>query len=191
MTLLRFTATAGLVALALAACNRQEDAAPGVVPPQTTAPGPVAAADLPAPSPGLWQMKMTMAGGQAPATVSRVCYDAAMAREAGLMGRQAAAEADCQQTFNRQPDGALAISATCTGPDGRPMTTKGVARGDFSKAYTMEFTQDAQAGAATMKIEAARVGDCPADFKPGDVEVNGMRMNIAGAPGAQPAPAAP
>ncbi|HYD46559.1 MAG TPA: DUF3617 family protein [Phenylobacterium sp.] len=191
MTLLRFTAAAGLAALAVSACNRQEDAQPGAFPPEAAAPGPVAAAELPAPSPGLWEMKMTMTGAEAAATLSRVCYDAAIAREAGLMGRQAAAEANCQQSFIRQADGSLAINATCTGPDGRPMTTRVVARGDFSKAYTMEFTQDAEAAAGSMKIAAARLGDCPADFKPGDMEVNGMRMNIAGAAGAQPPAPAP
>lgn len=191
MTILRFTAAAGFAALALGACGQKDDAQPGAFPPEAAAPGPVAAAELPTPSPGLWEMKMTMTGAEAAATVSRVCYDAAIAQQAGLMGRQAAAEANCQQTFNRQADGALAINSTCTGPDGKPMTTRGVARGDFSKAYTMEFTQDAEAAAGSMKIDAARVGDCPADFKPGDMEVNGMRMNIAGMTGGQPAAPAP
>lgn len=188
MSLHRFAAAAGLAALTLAACGKKDDAQPGAFPPEAGAATTPAAADLlPTPSPGLWQMKMSMTGMEAGATTSRICYDAATAREAGLMGRRAVAEAKCQQTFNRLPDGAIAISATCTGPDGKPMTTAGTARGDFSKGYTMEFTQDAQAEAGSMKIEAVRLGDCPADFKPGDIEVNGMRMNMAGAPASAPA----
>jgi hypothetical protein len=184
MTILRPIMLAGLATLMLAGCGKKaDDAAPGAVPPKVAVPGPVAAEDLPTPAPGLWEMKMSSAGGQAPATVSRICYDAATAKQMGVMGRQAASEADCTQSFTRQVDGGLAISSTCAGPDGKPMTSKGVVRGDFSKAYTMQFTQDAQSGGG-MSIEAVRVGDCPADFKPGDMEVNGMRMNLTARPSA-------
>ena len=70
-------------------------------------------------------------------------------------------------------------------------TSKGVIRGDFKTGYSLEFSDaDDPPGAPPSKISSTRVGDCPADFKPGDVEVGGMRMNIAGrgTPKAAPAP---
>lgn len=188
MSIFRPAAVASLALFALAACGKKtDDAQPGAVPPKVAAPEAVADNEIPSPSPGLWEMKMTMAGTGGAPTVSRICYDAATAKQAGVMGRQAAAEADCKQTFQRRADGALAISSTCTGPDGKPMTSTGVVRGDFSKTYTMEFTQDAQAG-GQMKIDAARLGDCPAGFKPGDMEVNGIRMSLGGMTGGPAAP---
>ena len=135
-------------------------------------------------------MAVNDGGGQV--ITSRICYDEAFAKQASVMGQEMSSEMGCQQTLTRQIDGSLKMSATCKGPDGKPMLTEGVIRGDFKSAYTVEFTRDAgdPPDAAGMKIEARRVGDCPADFKPGDIEVNGMKMNMAAA-GKTPAAPAP
>ena len=193
MTILRFAA-AGLAALALAACGQNDDAQPGASPPKAAGPatGPLAANDWPTPSPGLWENKVMADASEAGAT-SRICYDEAIAKRMGVMGQQAAASMNCQHTLNRQADGSLAFTATCDGMEGKRSTSRGVIRGDFAKAYTIEFSDaDDPAGSPPVKMSATRLGDCPADFKPGDMEVAGMRMNIASAmAGADAPPNAP
>ena len=87
----------------------------------------------------------------------------------------------------------MAFSATCPGADGKMTTSKGVIRGDFKTGYSIEFS-DAEdpAGTPPSKMQATRLGDCPADFKPGDMEVAGVRMNIGSAmAGSRAAPSAP
>lgn len=194
MTLIRFAAAASLAAVALAACGQKDDAAPGGVPPKTAAPaaGPLAAADWPTPSPGLWETKL-LVEDKTEATASRICYDAALAKQMGVFGQQMNAQAGCQNTVNRQVDGSLAFTATCPGPDGKMATSRGVIRGDFKTGYSVEFSDaDDPAGAPPSRMQATRLGDCPADFKPGDVEVAGIRMNIGSAmAGGAPAPSAP
>lgn len=194
MTILRFAAAAGLAALALAACGKKDDAQPGAFPPEATAPaaGPLSPADWPTPSPGLWENKV-MADASDTGATSRICYDAAIAKRMGVIGQQAAASMNCQHTLNRQADGSLAFTAACDGMEGKRSTSRGVIRGDFTKAYTVEFSDaDAPAGSPPARMSATRLGDCPADFKPGDMEVAGMRMNIASAmAGADAPPSAP
>lgn len=184
-------AAAALALVALAACGKKTDEAQPGAAPAASAPGPVAAAEFPHPTPGLWESKMAVNGG-GQAMTSRICYDEVFAKQASIMGQEMSSEMGCQQTLTRQIDGSLKMSATCKGPDGKPMLTEGVIRGDFKSAYSVEFTRDASdpPDATGMKIEARRVGDCPADFKPGDIEVNGMRMNM-GAAGKAPATPAP
>ncbi|MCC7266918.1 MAG: hypothetical protein IT546_06215 [Caulobacteraceae bacterium] len=194
MTILRFTVATALAALALSACGKKDEAQPGAVPPRTEAApatGPLAAADWPQPSPGLWENKVTVDTSDQ-GTTSRICYDAAFAKRVGVMGRQTSAEMNCQNTLNRQADGSLAFTATCTGPDGKPSLTKGVIRGDFAKAYTIEIVSSEDPDGGPAKISATRLGDCPADYKPGDMEVAGVRMNLGSAmAGANAPPSAP
>jgi hypothetical protein len=196
MTLVRFAAAASLAALALAACGQKEDAQPGAVPPTTAAPpaAPLTAADWPQPSPGLWEMKVLVDGNEA-GTMSRICYDAAFAKRMGVMGQQMNGEMGCQPTLNRQVDGSMAFTATCPGPDGKMATSRGVIRGDFNKAYSLEFSDaDDPAGTPPSRMSATRLGDCPADYKPGDMEVAGVRMNLGSAmagPDAPPSAPAP
>lgn len=182
MTFTRFAAAAGLAAIALSACGKKEEAQPGAFPPEASAPavGPLTAADWPTPSPGLWENKVVADASEGGAT-SRICYDEAVAKRMGVIGQQAAASMNCQHTLNRQVDGSLAFTATCDGMEGKRSTSKGVIRGDFTKGYTIEFTDaDDPAGTPPARMSATRLGDCPADFKPGDMEVGGVRVNVGG-----------
>jgi len=136
------------------------------------------------PSPGLWEMAVKVAGMPAGVTpVSKVCYDESVAKEAGVSGPQASEYAKCDQKIDRI-SGGFEVTATCPGPDGKPTTVTSRVTGDLSKAYTVRITQPAGGPGApggSVEIDAKRLGDCPADFKPGDVETMGVKVNMANA----------
>ena len=196
MTIFRFAAAAGLAALALSACGQKDDAQPGAVPPKTAAPAaaPLADNEWPQPTPGFWEQKVQV-NAEDQGTVSRICYDAALAKRLGVIGQQDQAKMNCKPAFSRGADGSLVVDSTCTGSDGQVTTSRSVIRGDFSKAYTVEVTNsDDPAGDTPGKLTVTRLGDCPVDFKPGDMEMAGIRMNLnsvistADAPPTAPAP---
>jgi hypothetical protein len=172
MTLARAAALTLAAVLAVSACapKGEEDAkvkANGAAETPSAAAQPAAAAAM-APAAGLWKTTVSMNGAQTNAT--RMCYDADLAEKIGVTGRTPAqGAAACTETVNRQPDGSVQFTSTCAG-----RTASGVMRGDLSKAYTVEMDSSGQ----KMKLEAVREGDCPADFKPGDMEVQGVRLNI-------------
>ena len=155
---------------ALAACSPKDDAeetaaAPEAAPAPAAAPAAAAAARTLAP--GLWKTQVIASG--VPTNLTRMCYDKALTEKLGVMGRAPQGGQACTETMTPNPDGSIAFTSTCGGA-----ATTGVMRGDLNKAYTVEFNSGGQA----MKIDATREGDCPAGFKPGDMEVQGVKINI-------------
>jgi hypothetical protein len=186
---IRSGATLAAALLTLVACNKptEQAAANGAAAEQPAAP--VVAGPVPQPvlKAGFWENSMTssMMGGVT--NVMRICYDEAMAREAALTGRRGPGSGDadnCQQSFNRQLDGSYKVASVCETPRGKT-TTEGVIRGDFANAYTAEMIMKMEGGPPEMaegmktSLSAKRLGDCPADFAAGDVEINGVKMDMA------------
>jgi hypothetical protein len=74
----------------------------------------------------------------------------------------------------RAADGSWHFSTACDMGAGGRVSTEGVLHGDFASHYTIE-AQSQTVGAATangpdrVKADVRRLGDCPADMKPGDV----------------------
>jgi hypothetical protein len=164
-----FARAAALFAIAaLAACSPKADEAEkadaAAAPEAPAAPAGAKAMTL---APGLWKTQVFAAG--VPTNANRMCYDQAVAEKLGVMGRAPQGGQACTETMTPNPDGSIAFTSTCGG-----VSTTGVMKGDLNKAYTMEFNS----GGQVMKIEATREGDCPADFRPGDMEVQGMKINM-------------
>lgn len=189
--MVRRALTMTVALLALAACGKKEDKTAAVgdaAPAAATAPAPGPAA-TPRRKPGLWTQTVSMEGFS---QITRICLDEATEAKLSVVGGQMSQEACSQTTMTPKLGGGWSFSSTCDMGSGGKTTTTGVITGDFGSKYRMEAdttTEGAGApqmnGARKMVMEAAWQGPCPADFKPGDMEMpNGMKMNMLAMGGA-------
>ncbi|WP_309645972.1 DUF3617 family protein [Phenylobacterium sp.] len=171
--------------LALAACGKTDEKAAAVgeaAPAAANAPvsGPAA---MPKRKPGLWSQTVTMAEFS---QTTRICLDAAAEAKLSVLGGQATQDMCQQTTMTPKLGGGWTFSSVCDMGSGGKTTSTGTITGDFDTKYRMESdstTEGAGApqmnGSRKMVMEAAWQGPCPADFKPGDMEMpNGMKMNL-------------
>ncbi|WP_339915734.1 DUF3617 family protein [uncultured Brevundimonas sp.] len=192
--LLTLTATA-----ALTACNREPQpaapdpaaVAPAAVPAEpgaaaTPATATPARATAPRLRPGLW--RVTMSGDGATGT-SRMCVDRAIQSRMSVIGASQSAGACQESTTRALPGGGFAVHSVCdaTAMGGGRTVTDGAVTGDLTTGYVNHMTS-ATTGAPvahmnrTMSMTATGTwaGACPADMKPGDMEMpGGMRFNMA------------
>jgi hypothetical protein len=144
--------------------------------------GPAFAIDYPARKPGLWEMQTgDGAGSKASPQTIQQCIDAAtdkMLREMGQgMGKDMCAKQDM-----RMEGGKMVIDSVCKIGQ-TTATSQAVMTGDFSTGYRLESKSTyspplmGRAGATTI-VEARWVGPCKPDQKPGDMVMNGMKMNV-------------
>lgn len=170
--------------LVLAACGRKEEApaAPDAAVGATPA---VAPPTRPVRKPGLWEVSSSVEGIDAVQTV-RLCLDEATDAELALAGAQAPGGCRTEQT--READGSWRFSAACDMGSGGRTTTSGSASGDFTSAYEVRAETTTE-GAATPQMNGVRKltaraawrGRCPAEMKPGDVQIpGGPTVNVAG-----------
>jgi len=141
---------------------------------------PALTAELPSRKPGLWEVKTTIEGRNAPAQVLQQCIDAStdqmMQSNAGPYSAAACPKREAQKS-----DSSMTIDSTCT-IGGKTATAHAVITGNFDGAYTMTVTSQSEAvpgSAMLMTMEARRLGACTADQKPGDIIMsNGRTINI-------------
>lgn len=177
----------GVSLLALGACQKSggaassgEAAATGEAKP-ATASAPMTAATAPKRKSGLWSISTTAMGR---AQTIKTCVDAAEDAEMAAWGQQQGDEM-CSQHKVTPMMGGWAFESVCEMPGGGgKISSKGTATGDFSSNYTvkidstMEGSSMPQAnGTHHTEMQATWEGPCPADMKPGDVAVNGMKFN--------------
>jgi hypothetical protein len=138
------------------------------------------AAELPSRKPGLWEVKTSIEGSNAPVRVVQQCIDATtdqmMQSSAGPFAPAACPERDVQRSAN-----SITIDSVCT-VGGKTATAHSVVNGSFDSAYTMTVTShsdDILGGKMIMTMEAKWLGLCTADQKPGDLVMgNGMKINL-------------
>ncbi len=168
------------------AWHRQTTAATTQTPPPVSAPTPPSPTPTsPDPFPhrraGLWEQRTTLAG--APVTVSKLCID--RATEAALIGGGAqTARADCP-VFQSQTVGTATISdATCKkGALTVSTHTVGTFVGDsqFHLDVRSHSTGPGAPPDATVSIDGAWTGACPANMKPGDLMLpDGKIVHLTG-----------
>ncbi|WP_213773242.1 DUF3617 family protein [Bradyrhizobium sp. dw_78] len=139
--------------------------------------------ELPLRKAGLWEMKMARANSSSPETTIQQCTDEASDRELfttfSPMSKEVCSRKDIQKTATGY------VSDSVCGAAGVSITSHAEITGDFSSAYTVKSTSNAQGGPAAMQgdhamtIEAKWLGACKPDQKPGDIVMpGGLKMNI-------------
>lgn len=142
---------------------------------------------------GVWTVTTTP--GENPAVVTRMCVDRAMQKRMSLLGGQLGAH--CTENSVRPQAGGYAMRAVCTAPGGGQSVSEGRVTGDLNSDYRSEMTVTTTGapmaqmnGTSRIVSTAVHGGACPADMRPGDMEMNGMRINVldmaAAAEGATP-----
>lgn len=186
----RFGLLSAAALVALGACSKKtETAATGTAEPATassTAAGasPAAPAAPPSRKAGLWEQKIST--GKMSQTM-KMCLDAAADEKMKWWGSQApGGKSGCeQQSVTPRLGGGWDFHAVCAMGESGTITSDGTATGDFSSHYKVEVTSVtagspiAQAnGPHKTSIEATWTGPCPADMKPGDMQLpGGMKIN--------------
>jgi hypothetical protein len=154
---------------------------------------PAVATELPSRKPGLWEVKMSIAGRNAPPQVIQQCIDPAtdqmMQSSAGPYSA-----AVCPDRNVQRSGGSITIDSKCA-IGGKAATARAVITGSLDGAYSMTVTSQGEALPAanlTMTIDGRWLGPCSADQKPGDmIFSNGRKVNILEAQQHVPSPAAP
>jgi hypothetical protein len=171
---LALAALASLATLAaLSACNRTHGGAKVAIPAADSAPaGPQMAT-------GLWRQKVTGASG---VSVTRYCLDASAASALASFNQQLSGRCSERQ-MALASDGAWHFRTACEAGSAGKMVTEGVMRGDFASHYVVQAALAAGGGASHVTADVKRLGDCPADMKPGDVVLpGGLRTRLSALP---------
>ena len=133
--------------------------------------------------PGLWTQTVTTAEMK---QSTKICLDASTEQKMKLWGAQAG-KSDCsQQSMTPHLGGGWDFHSVCNMGQSGTVTSDGTARGDFNSHYTVEVTSTTTGGPMPqangvhkISIEATWQGPCPADMKPGDMEMpGGMKINM-------------
>ena len=163
-------------ALALTACQKKAETAQA----PAAKPAPPAAKP-PNRKPGLWEQRVQL--GQV-AQLSQVCIDAASDRKLGWAGQQPS-DTPCEAAKVTPTPGGWTFTSTCRMGEAGLVTSRGTANGDFGSSYKVDVVTTTSGAAAPemngtrrFSMEAEWKGPCPAGMKPGDMTVNGMKMNL-------------
>ena len=133
---------------------------------------------------GLWEMAMDTSGGPGVRMTAQMCVDAATDKDMGWHGPRSQSK-NCSKTEFHPGLGGATFDSVCK-MGSRTVTSHGVVKGDFDKAYDVDVTthiDPPQAGVGAdmkMSMKARWLGPCPANLKPGQVSVGGMHIGGAG-----------
>lgn len=151
------------------------------------------AADAMSRKPGLWEVKTSIEGSNAPARLVRQCIDA----ETDRMLQSSAGPFDpaaCKEQTVRRSAGTTTTDFACS-IAGKPATARSIVSGNLDSAYTMTVTAESPAlpgGRMVMSVDAKWLGPCAADQRPGDIVMSGGKtMNILDMRKQLPPPQAP
>jgi len=174
--------------LALAACAKKDqagkaaDAGSAATPASASASAPASASlTPPTRKVGLWEQ--TMSTGKMTQT-SRICFSDEVNKQMTFWG-QKGGETQCSERSITPTLGGWKFASTCNLGAAGTIKSQGEAKGDFGTHYTVNIKSSTTGAAAPqmngeheMTLEATWKGPCPPDFKPGDMEVNGMKINM-------------
>ncbi|GAB2473796.1 DUF3617 family protein [Comamonas humi] len=140
---------------------------------------------------GLWQITTNSTTGTTknPEQVTLQCLDKASDQALQKMGAGMMAGMKCEKNDSTK-DGNKYIGHSICQMGASKLESKSVMSGDFEQAYTMTVDSSfnpPMAGVSGSKTTMAAkwLGPCKVDQKPGDVIVNGQKMNLLNLGGAK------
>lgn len=140
------------------------------------------AADLPKLRAGLWELTTTSSRGQDPAPLPmKSCVDDATQQEMMNFG-QGVQRQMCTRNDIRNEGGKIVAESECKLGTTR-MSSRSVTTFSGNSSYHTEVRvayDPPLAGQkeATLTMDGRHLGACPADMKPGDIDIAGKRMNL-------------
>ena len=174
--------------LALAGCNKTQNANAGSDSGAATTPaaGAPTTLEMPMRKAGLWEQAMLFDGKANPAMNKiRLCVGPATNAEMSLFGDEMKASRDCQQSISRALDGSYVVAGTCKAVDGAVTRSKGTLSGDYSSSVKMHSESDTTGSAdaaqnvrSVIDITMTYLGACPSGMVDGDEIANGMKINL-------------
>ena len=143
-----------------------------------------AAQDMPKMKPGLWETTTSTAapkGGQAQSSKSSMCINEAVQKE--MMDFSKGMGAQCSKNTTRRDGNKYIGEAECTF-GGSAMKSQSVATFSGDTSYRVESRSTFSPPMSGMSEsnttqEAKYAGACPANMKPGDMNMGGRMMNIS------------
>ena len=144
---------------------------------------PAYAESIPARKPGLWEITMHRDGSPMAAPASQLCLDAKT--DAQLMKNgEAMANGMCDKP-QVSGSGSTRVFDTVCHISGSTQNSHSVMTFPDSSTYHVDVTSTYAPplygkSSGHMTQDAKWVGPCPADMQPGDMMMNGMKMNILG-----------
>ncbi len=143
-----------------------------------------AAQDMPKMKPGLWETTTSTAapkGGQAQSSKSSMCINEAVQKE--MMDFSKGMGAQCSKNTTRRDGNKYIGEAECTF-GGSAMKSQSVATFSGDTSYRVESRSTFSPPMSGMSEssttqEAKFAGPCPANMKPGDMNMGGRMMNIS------------
>jgi hypothetical protein len=142
------------------------------------------ASDFPARRAGLWSVTINMESAKLPASTNKMCIDAASDAKLMKLGL-ASKEADCTSMNITGSGNVRTVDSVCHFNGGTQknhvvMTYAG------DSAYHMDMRSQFSPPISGHKDshivqDAKWTGPCPAGMKPGDMMINGMKINMLGA----------
>jgi hypothetical protein len=149
-------------------------------------PAAVAAAELPTRKAGLWEIKMVVEGGNIPVRTMQQCTDADTDKLMHDFGGTAAQT--CSKRDIQIAGATITIDSVCTFGS-MTSTSHAVITGSFNSSYAVTITSKQEGGPALppglapggetrMSLQATWIGPCAAGQRPGDMIIDGRKMNI-------------
>lgn len=129
---------------------------------------------------GLWEMAMDTSGGPGVKMTAQMCIDATTDKDMGWHGPRSQSK-NCAKNEFHPVLGGVTFDSVCK-MGSRTVTSHGVVKGDFDKAYDVDVTtrfdppQAGVGGDMKTAMKARWLGPCPAGMKPGQVNVGGMHI---------------
>lgn len=138
--------------------------------------------DLPKRKAGMWEVKIETAATSGKALSSLQCIDEATDATLQKQVLTGGGQSGCKLNSSQKTATGWEFDSVCkTGTT--TLTTHSVVSGDMQSSYQINITTKATPpinGQGTLQttIRSNYVGACKAGMKPGDVNVNGMTMNL-------------
>lgn len=187
MKILASTACVVLSLVVLSACGKTP-AAPGDADNSAGAPATAATASDPLAGvssgpglkAGLWQTTVKTSAMTSGSLTSKMCLDDALSKKFQDMGTSNPGKMDCKPVSGSRNGNVIDITTVCKDDSltvNNQMHMEITGEDSYHQTVTQSYTPELMKP-TTSEIDGKYLGACPADMKPGDLDLGGMKINM-------------